>query len=94
MRVLAVVSALLFGGVAIHEWMYASSHPYAYGPAKVIAWAALAGFLLTPTIYWAALTLQRLDKELGYLRYRVQELEGEALRPGDGSVAELAAEYE
>ena len=43
---LAAVAAVGFGAVAVHEFQYASNHPYAYGPAKVIAWAALAGAVL------------------------------------------------
>jgi hypothetical protein len=35
---LALLALVLFTGVAIHELSYASDHPYAYGPAKVIAW--------------------------------------------------------
>jgi hypothetical protein len=34
---------------AIHELNYASAHPYAYGPAKVIALASGAGALLSLT---------------------------------------------
>jgi hypothetical protein len=44
---LAVVSAIVFFGVAGHELNYANAHPYAYGPAKVIAWGAAAGGLLS-----------------------------------------------
>lgn len=40
------VAFLVFAGEAINEWSYAGSHPYAYGPAKVIAWIALAGALV------------------------------------------------
>jgi hypothetical protein len=43
---LALVAAVVFVGVAVHELNYASDHPYAYGPAKVIAWGAVAGGLL------------------------------------------------
>ena len=37
---LAGVACLVFAGVALHELTYVSNHPYAYGPAKVIAIAA------------------------------------------------------
>ncbi|HEY4280391.1 MAG TPA: hypothetical protein VGM91_19370 [Conexibacter sp.] len=47
---LATVAALVFGGVAIHELNYASSHPYSYGPAKVIAWASGAGAALSVAV--------------------------------------------
>jgi hypothetical protein len=46
------VMAIAFGAgigfvvVALHEFDYASNHPYAFGPAKVIAWAAVAGAAL------------------------------------------------
>jgi hypothetical protein len=43
---LALVSAIVFVGVALHEIAYASDHPYQYGPAHVIAWGAGAGALL------------------------------------------------
>jgi hypothetical protein len=46
----AVVALIVFAGVAIHELRYASDHPYQYGPAKVIAWAAGAGGLLSIAI--------------------------------------------
>jgi hypothetical protein len=37
-------------GVAITEINYASAHPFAYGPAKVIAWAAGAGALVSVAV--------------------------------------------
>jgi hypothetical protein len=40
---LAGVACIVFLGVMFHELSYASGHPYAYGPAKVIAWGAGAG---------------------------------------------------
>jgi hypothetical protein len=33
--------------VAIHAFDYASGHPYAYGPAKVIAWGGVAGVVVS-----------------------------------------------
>jgi len=44
---LAVVATVVLVGVAVHELQYAADHPHAYGPAKVIAWAAAAGALLS-----------------------------------------------
>lgn len=44
--VMAMASAVGFLAVAIHEFDYANSHPFAYGPAKVIAWGALSGAVL------------------------------------------------
>ena len=43
---LALVALVVFVGVVLHELSYASSHPYQYGPAKVIAWAAGGGVVL------------------------------------------------
>jgi hypothetical protein len=40
---LAMVGAAVLAGVAVHELSYASSHPFAYGPAKVMAVGAGAG---------------------------------------------------
>jgi hypothetical protein len=42
---LAVVAAVVFVGIAVHELNYVSGHPYAYGPAKVIAWGGGADAL-------------------------------------------------
>ncbi len=44
---LALVAGVAFAGVAVHELSYASDHPHAYGPAKVIAWAGGAGAVLS-----------------------------------------------
>lgn len=57
--VLASVAALIFGGVAIHELNYASAHAYAYGPAKVIAWAAGGGAALAVAVALLALAQLR-----------------------------------
>jgi cation transporter-like permease len=43
---LCAVAALGFAGAAVHELNYASAHPFAYGPAKVIATASGSGALL------------------------------------------------
>jgi hypothetical protein len=56
---LAVVSALILVGVAVHEINYASSHPYRYGPAKVIAWAAGASAILGAAVGLLAFALLR-----------------------------------
>jgi hypothetical protein len=45
--VVAIVAACIFGGVAVREFNYASGHPYAYGPAKVIAWGGVAGVVVS-----------------------------------------------
>ncbi len=54
---LAAISAVLFAYVAIHELSYAGSHPYAYGPAKVIATGAGAGALLSVAVALIALAV-------------------------------------
>lgn len=60
---LAVVAALVFVGVGIHELKYASDHPYKYGPAKVIAWGAGAGALLSVAVALVAVAVLRGAKE-------------------------------
>jgi hypothetical protein len=47
---LAIVSAVIFAIVAIEEFSYAATHPDAYGPAKNIAWGAVAGTLLSAAV--------------------------------------------
>lgn len=47
---LSLVAALVFAGVALHEINYASNHPFAFGPAHVIAWGAGAGALLAAAV--------------------------------------------
>jgi acetyl esterase/lipase len=44
---LAAAAAIVFIGVAVTELNYAADHPYAYGPARVIAWGAGAGAALS-----------------------------------------------
>jgi hypothetical protein len=47
---LCTAAAVIFAGVGATELSYVSDHPYAYGPAKVIAWAAGAGVLLSAAV--------------------------------------------
>jgi hypothetical protein len=47
---LAIVATIVFSGVVLTELNYAGAHPYAYGPAKVIAWAAAAGVVLSVAV--------------------------------------------
>jgi hypothetical protein len=47
---LAVVAMVTLTGVAFHELSYAGAHPYAYGPAKVIALAAAGAALLSLSV--------------------------------------------
>jgi hypothetical protein len=54
---LAAISAVIFTGVGITELNYVSGHPYAYGPAKVIAWAAGAGVALSVAVGIVGLAL-------------------------------------
>ena len=56
---LAAVAAVVFVGVTIDELSYASNHPYAYGPAKVIAWGAGAGAVLSVAVGLLAFSLTR-----------------------------------
>jgi hypothetical protein len=58
---LAVVAAIGFIGVAIHEFDYASDHPYAFGPAKVIAWGGCAGAVLAAAVALLAFALTRAE---------------------------------
>ncbi len=59
---LGAVAAVIFIGVAVHELQYASDHPYAYGPAKVIAWGASAGALLAVAVALLAFGLARAER--------------------------------
>lgn len=43
---LSLIALVVFVGVIVHELQFAADHPYRYGPAKVIAWAAGGGGLL------------------------------------------------
>jgi hypothetical protein len=58
---LAVVAGIAFVVVAIHEFNYASDHPYAYGPAKVIAWGGCAGAVLCIAVALLAFALTRSE---------------------------------
>jgi len=60
---LAGIAAALFVAVAAHELDYASSHPYAYGPAKVIAVACGAGALLSIAVIVLALAVARSPEQ-------------------------------
>lgn len=59
----AVAAAVLFAGVAIHEWGYAAGHPHAYGPAVVVAVAAAGGVLLALSVAYIGFTLARREVE-------------------------------
>jgi hypothetical protein len=56
---LAAVAAVIFIGVVVTEMHYAANHPYAYGPAHVIAWAAAAGAVLCIAVGVLAAAMQR-----------------------------------
>jgi hypothetical protein len=56
---LAAVAAAIFIGVAITEINYPSGHPYAYGPAKVIAWGAGAGVVISVAVALLAIASRR-----------------------------------
>ena len=61
---LSGVACVVFIGVAVHELDYASGHPYAYGPAKVIAWGAGAGTVLALAVGLLAYSLTRSQNGL------------------------------
>ena len=61
--VLAAAAAVVFVGVGVHELTYASDHPYAYGPAKVIAWGAAGGALLALAVAVLAFGLIRAGRD-------------------------------
>ena len=46
----------------MQEFSYAGSHPYAYGPAKVIATGALAGVALSIAVALLALAHARQQR--------------------------------
>jgi hypothetical protein len=58
---LAVVAAVVLVGVAVHELNYASGHPYAYGPAKVIAVGGGAGAVLSVAVALLAFAFTRSE---------------------------------
>lgn len=55
--VLIVLALTVFAGEAVHELHYASDHPGAYGPARVIALACAAGAVLSLAAAIALLAL-------------------------------------
>ena len=59
---LALVAGFVFIGVGLTELSYVSDHPYAYGPAKVIAWAAGGGLALAVAVTVAAAAFLRSDR--------------------------------
>lgn len=59
---LSLVACLAFVGVAAQELQYANAHPYAYGPAKVIALAAAAGALLSAAVAMFARALMKAPR--------------------------------
>jgi uncharacterized membrane protein len=61
---LVAVAALTFAGVAVHEWDYKNAHPYAYGPAVVIAAASAAGIVLAIAFVWFVIETMR-EQERG-----------------------------
>jgi len=59
---LALVALAVFVGVAVHEIQYANDHPRAYGPAKVIAWCAGGGAVLSLAVGLLAVALLRGER--------------------------------
>ena len=56
---LCVIAVVIFSGVAVTEINYVNGHPFAYGPAKVIAWAGGSGALLSVAVGLVAIVLLR-----------------------------------
>lgn len=56
---------MAFAGVAVTEWSYAIAHPYAYGPAKVIATGAAAGAVLALAVCMLAASQLRQCRATG-----------------------------
>lgn len=54
-----LTTRFVFVSVMVEEFAYASGHPYAYGPAKVIAWGAGAGAVLSLAVGLLAFSLTR-----------------------------------
>lgn len=54
--ILSGIAVPAFLAIGIHELDYASGHPGHYGPAKVIAWGAFVGALLSVAVGLLALT--------------------------------------
>jgi biotin carboxyl carrier protein len=61
---LVLAAGVVLIGVAVHEWQYASDHPDAYGPAKVIAYAALAATALAGAIWLLAVQVAHMESKL------------------------------
>ncbi len=61
--VLGVIATFIFAGVAITEIDYVNDHPYRYGPAKVIAWAAGGGLVLALALVLVGVALLRGGRE-------------------------------
>lgn len=58
-----VVAGVVAAGVAIHEWRYHDAHPYASGPAGVLAVGFAAVAALAAAVVWALLELDRRERE-------------------------------
>lgn len=55
---LAGPAAAIFAGVTLTELNYIADHPDAYGPAKVVAWGAGAGVLLSVAVALLAYSIR------------------------------------
>lgn len=65
---LAFAASVGFGVIAVHEFSYATNHPFQYGPAKVIAWGAVCGVVLAIAVAALALCIQRATANDGGAR--------------------------
>lgn len=61
--VLAIAAATAFGVIALQEFTYANDHPFAYGPAKVIAWGGVAGAVLAIAVGLLGLAARRVKND-------------------------------
>ena len=60
---MSTASGIGFLIIALHELDYANSHPFADGPAKVIAWCALAGAVLAIAVALVGYALVQMGRE-------------------------------
>jgi hypothetical protein len=55
----AIIGALIFAGVAIHEWNYYQDHPHRTGVSGVLVWLSIGGFLTSIAVATVAVTIGR-----------------------------------
>jgi hypothetical protein len=60
---LCIAACAIFVGVVITEIDYVDDHPFRYGPAKVIAWSAGGGALLSLAVALHAIATHRAHRQ-------------------------------